>query len=514
MILVPPTEGLEERTKNGFPTSPTVLCSEPRPMSTISKSTALNTTQTHGSALRGSPTVEAAIQSILADLRARQEKLTGAQPATSELQDTLDAWLRRAADVRGRGGLYPYVGSGFGHGALVELADGSVKWDLINGIGVHMFGHSDPMLVEAMIRASLTDLVMQGNLQYNEESIAFAEFLRDEAAAHSRLAHCFVTNSGCMANEAALKVCQQKTNGAPRIIAFADCFMGRSTTMSQIGDTAAYRQGVALNVQVDYLPFYDPDLGERSVDLALWQLEQCIHRYPGQHCALVAELIQGEGGFNTAPREFFVALFERAKAAGIPIWDDEIQTFGRTQSMFCFEQLDLGSYLDVVTVGKITQACACLFTADFNPRAGLLSGTFSASSSAFATGLAILRRLKSGGFYGETGLNAQLFEAFRQHAESFVRSHPQWFPALPTAAGGQSRRFVAGTGGMMRLSPFGGSKEKIGRLLNNLFEDGVIAFSCGHGPYHLRFLPPIGVMQPAQFKSVFEIMERSFARTT
>ncbi|MSR40519.1 MAG: aminotransferase class III-fold pyridoxal phosphate-dependent enzyme [Phycisphaerales bacterium] len=476
--------------------------------------TMLNANQTLGAAFHASPVIQTAIKSILAELAQRQQTLTGAKPACGELRESLDSWLCRATDVRGRGPLYPYLGSGLGNGALVELADGSVKWDLINGIGVHMFGHSDLMLVEAMLRASLSDLVMQGNLQYNEDAIEFAEMLRDEAAKHSRLQHCFVTNSGCMANEAALKVCQQKTGGAPRIIAFADCFMGRSTTMSQIGDTAGYRQGVALNVLVDYLPFYDADFGERSMDRAIWQLEQYIHRYPGQHCALVVELVQGEGGFNTAPRDFFVTLFERARAAGIPIWDDEIQTFGRTESMFCFEHLDLGEYIDVATVGKITQACACLYTADFNPKAGLLSGTFSASSSAFATGLAILKRLRSGGFYGANGRNAQLFDAFRQQAESFVRSHPQWFPSLPTATGGESKRFVAGTGGMMRLSPFGGSKEKIGRLLNNLFEDGVIAFSCGHGPYHLRFLPPIGVMQPAQFKSVFEIMERSFARTS
>ncbi|RLT00688.1 MAG: aminotransferase class III-fold pyridoxal phosphate-dependent enzyme, partial [Planctomycetota bacterium] len=286
--------------------------------------TTLNATQTLGATFRANPAVEAAIKSILAELACSQQQLTGARPANGATRENLHAWLQRAADVRGRSGLYPYLGSGVGNGPLVELADGSVKWDLINGIGVHMFGHSDPMLVEAMLRASLSDLVMQGNLQYNEESIEFAEILRDEAAAHSRIRHCFVTNSGCMANEAALKLCQQKTNGAPRIIAFADCFMGRSTTMSQIGDTSAYRQGIALNVLVDYLPFYEEEFGERSMDRALWQLDQYIARYPGQHCALIAELIQGEGGFNSAPRDFFVALFERARKAGIPIWDDEV----------------------------------------------------------------------------------------------------------------------------------------------------------------------------------------------
>ncbi len=476
--------------------------------------TTLTASQTVGSALHSSPAIDAAIRTIRHEVETKQRELTGARPARAELKETLDGWLKRAAEVRGRGPLYPYLGSGVGNGALVELVDGSVKWDLINGIGVHMFGHGDPELVEASIRGSLSDLIMQGNLQFNADAIEFGEFLAKEAARSSKMKHCFITNSGCMANEAALKLCQQKTNAAPRIIAFQDCFMGRSTTMSQIGDTSAYRQGIALNILVDYLPFFDAEMGvQRSIDMTLWHLEQLIHRYPGQHCCLIAELVQGEGGFNTAPREFFVALFEAARKAGIPIWDDEVQSFGRTESMFCFERLNLGEYIDVVTVGKITQACACLYTAEMNPKAGLLSGTFAASTSAFATGLSILNRLKSGGYYGPNGKIAKLHAAYRQHAEAFVAKHPAWFTPVTNSLGRTNTNYVAGTGGMMRLTPFGGNREKIGKLLNNLFEDGVIAFSCGHGPYHLRFLPPVGVMKPEQFGPVFEIMEKSFART-
>ena len=173
-----------------------------------------------------------------------------------------------------------------------------------------------------------------------------------------------------------------------------------------------------------------------------------------------------------------------------------MQTFGRTETMFAFERLGLGEYIDVVTVGKITQACACLYTADMNPGPGLLSGTFSAATSSLATGNAILKRLRDGGYYGPDGRIARLHAAFREHAEAFVGRHPEWFPEVEVGFGRKSREFVSGTGGMMRLTPYGGDKARIGRLLANLFEDGVIAFSCGHGPYHLRFLPPVGVMQP------------------
>ncbi|MGA1391742.1 MAG: aminotransferase class III-fold pyridoxal phosphate-dependent enzyme [Phycisphaerales bacterium] len=464
------------------------------------------------SSLVANARIDGAVATLIDELRQIQGRLVGAQPAKAALAETYKGWLDRNAAVRGRASWYPYVGSGLGNGPLVELLDGSVKWDMIGGIGVHLFGHGDPDLCEVAVRAGLSDLVQQGNLQFNGDSIEFAELLVAEAEKCSNLAHCFVSNSGCMVNEAALKVCQQKTGAAPRVIAFAGCFMGRSTTMSQIGDAAGYRQGIPLNTLVDYLPCYDATLGERSIEMTRWHLEQMILRYPKQHSCLIAELVQGEGGFNTAPREFFVALFELARKHGIPVWDDEVQTFGRTESMFAFESLGLGEFIDVVTLGKMSQACACLYTADMNPGPGLLSGTFSAATSAFRVGRRILERMRDGGYYGADGRIASLHAAFRAGVDGIRARHPEWFPPVREAFGRSHDRFTGGTGGMMRFTPFGGSKEKIMRLMHVLFEEGVIAFYCGHDPYHVRFLPPVGVMRPEQFGPVMEIVERSLAR--
>ncbi|MFO0894221.1 MAG: aminotransferase class III-fold pyridoxal phosphate-dependent enzyme [Phycisphaerales bacterium] len=464
-------------------------------------------------ALAGTPAVKAAFEQVLRELRQAQAALTGARPPQPEKAALMEQWMTRAAQVRGRAPHYRYLGTGLGNGPLVELVDGSVKWDMINGIGVHMFGHGDPGMTEAALQAALADTVQEGNLQFNADSIAFGEFLVKEASRATRMRHAFVSNSGCMVNEAALKVCQQKRQSAPRIIAFADCFMGRSTTMTQIGDTAGYRQGVALNVMVDYMPFYDPELGPRSAEMTLWHLRQVVARYPGQHCCFVMELVQGEGGFNAAPRDFFLPLMELCRAEGIPVWDDEVQTFGRTTSMLACEALGLGDYVDVLTLGKMSQACACLYTPEMSPKPGLLSGTFAAGAAAFQVGLRALTTLRDGGYYGPEGRIARLHAAFRSHAEALVARHPEWFPPVRDALGRESRRVVGGVGGMMRLTPFGGDKERINRLLGNLFEDGVIAFNCGHGPYHLRFLPPVGVMQPEHFGPVFEILERSMARS-
>src|SRR5262249_50944357 len=147
------------------------------------------------------------------------------------------------------------------------------------------------------------------------------------------------------------------------------------------GDAAANRVGLPLSTLVDYMPFYDSIAAEamgqtKHIDQCVARLQEYIDRYPRQHACFIFELVQGEGGFNTAPREYFVELMRLCKSSGIAVWDDEIQTFGRTTSMFAFEALGLGEYVDVFCLGKMTQVCATLWTPEFNPGPGLLSGTF------------------------------------------------------------------------------------------------------------------------------------------
>ena len=60
---------------------------------------------------------------------------------------------------------------------------------------------------------------------------------------------------------------------------------------------------------------------------------------------------------------------------------------------------------------------------------------------------------------------------------------------------------------MMRLTPYGGQLAPLKALLHRLYDRGVIAFFCGHGPYHLRLLPPVGVLQPADVEAFLEQIE-------
>ncbi len=494
-------------------------------MSTISpvasKPTGTSST-TSPTASGESPAVAAAIAALVSETKARSATITDVRgPASPAAREQYDAMMKRAADYRGRALLYPYIGSGRGNGALVELADGSVKWDMISGIGVHFFGHSDADLTAAAIRGAMGDTCMQGNLQGNADQHEFAEMLVTEAKKRSRLAHAYLATSGCMANENALKVCYQKhaspplgaPGGAPRVLAFKDCFMGRSVTMSQIGDAAANRVGIPLTTQVDYMPFYDHLAAKRMgvakhIDACVDRLKEYIERYPKQHACFIFELVQGEGGFNTAPREYFVALMDVCRAHGIAIWDDEIQSFGRTESMFAFEQYDLGHYVDVFCVGKMTQVCATLWTTEYNPGPGLLSGTFTGGSVPYAVGRRVVERLKSGDYFGPDGRFARQHRAFCAQVNALAAKHPEWFPRNDKVD-----EITGGVGGMMRFTPFGGDKEKVQKACKILFEEGVIVFYCGHGPYHIRMLPPLPVFDEKDWPRVFAVIERGLAKT-
>ncbi|MFO0375554.1 MAG: aminotransferase class III-fold pyridoxal phosphate-dependent enzyme [bacterium] len=472
---------------------------------------------TLGADLHAAPEVHSAIDTLVAEVAARSARLTGARPPRAELKETYESFMKRAADVRGRALLYPYLGSGLGNGALVELMDGSVKWDMISGIGVHFFGHSDPENIRHSLAGALSDTVMEGNLQANFDHYQFGETLLSLAKRNSRLAHCYVSTSGAMANENAVKVCYQKHAPASRVIAFKDCFMGRSVTMSQIGDAAANRVGVPLSTQVDYMPFYDLVAAQRMgkkryIDMAVWHLMQYIERYPKQHACFIFELIQGEGGFNVGDREWAEELMKCCKAHSIAVWDDEIQTFGRTEQMFAYEMFDLGQYVDVFCVGKMTQICATLFTPEYNPGPGLLSGTFTGGPALFATGTRVLERLRDGNFYGPDGAFARHHALFRQHAKALAAKHPEWFPPVTGPFGPAVDDIVGGVGGMMRFTPFGGNKDKINKACKTMFEEGVVAFYCGHGPFHLRMLPPLPVFKESDWPAVFQCIERGLAR--
>ncbi len=135
------------------------------------------------------------------------------------------------------------------------------------------------------------------------------------------------------------------------------------------------------------------------------------------------------------------------------------------------------------------------FRADFNPRPGLLSQTFTASTSAMYAGRVILRELTEGGYFGPSGKIARLNEHFTGRLKEIQARNPGLI------------RGPFGTGAMIAFTPFGGDAEKVKRFVHTLFDAGVISFYAGTDLSRVRFLLPVAAVTPEDMDAVAIIIE-------
>lgn len=436
------------------------------------------------------PRIKQAHDLIKAALKDHTESVNAIKSADPSLKSVYEAQLTEYGKLRGAPLWYPYLGSGLGHGAFVELADGSVKLDFIGGIGVHYFGHSHPEIVSHSFYAALSDIVMEGNLQQNEDAFRLTRKLVEV----SGLPHCFLSSSGAMANENGLKVALQSRFPANRILAFERTFAGRTLALAQITDKAAYREGLPEMLAVDHVPFFDAADPENSTRRTLETLEKLIRRHPKGYAAMMIELVQGEGGFYAGDKVFFHRVIDLLKAHNIAIFVDEVQTFGRTTSLFAFQHFGLEGKVDIVSIGKLSQICATLYTNEIAPRSGLLSQTFTASVAAIRAAEWVIETLVGKGFYGEEGRIAAIHNRFRSGLEKLQKAYPD------TIKG------PFGLGGMIAFTYKSGDPKETLALTHKLYEKGLIVFINGTNPTRVRMLPPIMTVTDAQIDTAMEII--------
>ncbi len=449
--------------------------------------------KTLGQELKDANEVRSLLDQLVEQALVYSQRIKGVKPADPELSAGYQDTVRAIGEVRSRPLYYDYVGSGVGRGPYVELADGSVKLDLINGIGIHLFGHSHPRLIRATLKGALADIVYQGNLQPNQEYLEYSRKLKELASRNSRLKYVWLSTCGTMSNENALKMSRQKTKGR-MILTFRNAFAGRSTMMTEITDNPAFKVDMPDYNEVLRLPFYDP---KAPADHTLNALKEHVAKHGKNICCFVFEPMLGEGGYRAANREFFIPLLEFCREHKIPVWADEIQTFTRTGQFFAFETYGIGEYIDLCTIAKVGQNGATLFTEEMKPDPGLLGGTFSGSTPALSAGLEIFKMLEEDGYMGPNG---KIMGIHREFVGMLNELNETTCKGLLREAGG--------LGLMVAVTPLDGSKEKQGALLKTLFKNGLICFGCGSNPWRIRFLLP-AVMTSADIAVARGIIEKS-----
>ena len=229
----------------------------------------------------------------------------------------------------------------FTHGRGCRLIDeqGKSYLDALAGIAVNTLGHNHPRLVAAL-GEQVGRLIHVSNLY----RIAEAELLSDRLAVISAMDEVFFCNSGCEANEAAIKLARmyghQQGIEQPVIIVMEQAFHGRTlATLSATGNR---------KVQAGFEPLVSGFVRVPFDDIAA--IEQLAARNQSV-VAVLFEPIQGEGGINLAHNEFVRSLRRICDQKNWLLMVDEVQCgIGRTGIWFAHQHA--GIVPDVMTLAK------------------------------------------------------------------------------------------------------------------------------------------------------------------
>lgn len=229
----------------------------------------------------------------------------------------------------------------FSHGKGCHLTDteGKVYLDALSGIAVNTLGHAHPAFVAALAEQAGRLLHVSNLYQVPQQ-----EQLADALAARSGMQEVFFCNSGCEANEAAIKLARfyghKKGVENPTVIVMEKAFHGR--TMATLSATGNYK------VQAGFEPLVSGFLRVPYGDL---DAIRNVAEHHGNVVAVMLEIIQGEGGINMASAEYQQGVRQLCDEHQWLMICDEVQCgMARTGKWFGYQHA--GVQPDVVTLAK------------------------------------------------------------------------------------------------------------------------------------------------------------------
>ena len=226
-----------------------------------------------------------------------------------------------------------------GKGSLAYDENGKEYIDLGTGIAVNTFGYSDDEWVNA-VGAQLSTLQHTSNLYYSEPCAKLAELL----CSKTDMKKVFFSNSGAEANECAIKTARkygELNKGAEytTIVTLKDSFHGRTvTTLAATGQDVFHKDFLPLTSGFVYA---EPNNAE-SVEQLLKE-NKC--------CAIMFEVVQGEGGVRPLTQEFLTRLEALSDKYDVLLIADEVQCGnGRTGELYGY--MNYGIKPDIVSTAK------------------------------------------------------------------------------------------------------------------------------------------------------------------
>ena len=226
-----------------------------------------------------------------------------------------------------------------GKGSILFDTNGKEYIDMGTGIAVNTFGIADEEWINAA-NEQMQKLAHVSNLYYTEPCAKLAELLCQKTG----MKKVFFSNSGAEANECAIKTArrysfQKYGEGRKAIITLKNSFHGRTvTTLAATGQDTFH---------TEFGPFTD---GFYYAEANNFEEVESLTKQ-NNVCAIMMELVQGEGGVMKLDEEFVKKVADFCIDNDILLIIDEVQTGnGRTGSLYAFEQF--GIKPDIISTAK------------------------------------------------------------------------------------------------------------------------------------------------------------------
>jgi len=396
------------------------------------------------------------------------------------------------------------------HGAIMVDVDGNQFVDLGSGIGVVTIGHTDDAVVKAVQEqvAKLTHTLF--TVTPYTPYVELCEILNRHAPGNFEKRSALF-NSGAEAVENAVKFARKFT-GRGEIAVFDHAYHGRTNlTMAMNFKAMPYNSGFGPfapgvhHVPMSY-PFRDPAelTGEQAAQHAILYMEKRVGA--ANLAAVVIEPIQGEGGFIVPAPGFLRTIAAWAKANGIVMVADEVQSgIARTGKWFASEYEE-GFEPDLITIAKgvaggmpISAVTGRAEIMDSSHPGGI-GGTYGGNPVAAAAAVAVLKQIEAGGVL-ENAIRIQNLMLPR------LNELKAKYPVIGD---------VRGRGAMLALEfveP--GTKNPnsaaVDSLVKHCHQNGVLVLNAGTYANVIRFLPPLPITE-AQLSDALDVLEAGLAK--
>jgi 4-aminobutyrate aminotransferase/(S)-3-amino-2-methylpropionate transaminase len=422
---------------------------------------------------------------------------------------SLELHARRLKEVsHGVGAALP-VYIDHAHGATLVDVDGNQFTDLGAGIGVVTIGHTNDGVVKAVQEqvAKLTHTLF--TVTPYEPYVQVCELLNKYTPGNFEKRSALF-NSGAEAVENAVKFARKFT-GRGEIAVFDHGYHGRTNlTMAMNFKAMPYNSGFGPfapgvhHVPMSY-PFRDPAgmTGEEAAQRAITYMEKRVGAV--NLAAVVIEPIQGEGGFIVPAPGFLRTLSAWAKANGIVMVADEVQSgIARTGKWFA-SYYEEGFEPDLVTIAKgvaggmpISAVTGRSEIMDSSHPGGI-GGTYGGNPVAAAAAVSVLRQIEAGGVLEQA-----------LHIESVLlprlRAMQEKFPMIGD---------VRGRGAMIAIEfvepgTHNPLSSAVDAVVKHCHQNGVLVLNAGTYGNVIRFLPPLNISD-AQLNDALDVLEQGLS---